>query len=1143
MANNLLVPNVYYTAQQYVDPVLYTTPQNALVDNKLLYPLLQNAGNYQVAVAKAEIPLDTIPLTRSNIRLKRYEVILRQGQNEASAYLRQLNASLGDFIWNCDPTGIVNAYNYTTSGALTNQSTIDCSSFVPNGVAFFNVDDYRNAYFATSSIPSGLVNTIIIVNLETVAQLASLNATLIQGMDLDRQNRLYVADEEIGGSVVKVYNNQNSATEVVLTLATTITQDYFGNNLTAIRTISADQSLLVGYDINKFSIYNGNTFQPYTGFTNNAITHMGRASALNSAGQGSFVVVDDGEVDDLFIGNKSPAVVNNLYNMVTDVGFGEPAITLGGTWLPSSKFAITNNGYCFGVGNNNNVYAFGYSSSSASPTGTPILVSSAGIFGSITCEATRSTVVASSNGGGLYGLNLDNLPNNNFCQFDTQFVLNATEPLSWDFQPSSHKYVGINSANNELYITTKPIYPKNFMVCSSTNPALSQQAQYIYGTGWNTNGATCTGTQLQQNTMPVASIVILDAFQESSGNIVQLNTQISGQHFIDQTDINGNVLNSFNLNAGDDYNNICRPNTNVVACMNGTTGDIELYTTSTGAPLATIATGYTGISPTAYICGGKVSSTQYLIFVSFGTTLTTYESANGSTGWTQIFTSNSIIPTGASVANWLYTGTFYDAGYSATPTLFLVASGSNPTPTFTTSQAVIQFTFDPTYTTLQSAVMIQDNQKFTANPSALSFSHSCGELYICNSNSIQVQPTWNGNISVWNVANASITSTITISNPNVNIEAPPVFHIGVSGNTGYYGWTQITATGATGFTSVACSRRNPNNLYVLNNSGKVYKGSLIGNTIALSQYTAIPTDTNWASVSLAPDAQAYDSYVYEYTISNQVQVGSTAHYAGKLITAVGRNDVAQNYAVAVQNTQVDFYNSNTFALSGSAPLNNANLIFTKAGEDVDAGAVDIYNFQVFLDALNGAFLEAYNRLGGSLAEAPFATINFDNQLFTLNYSSDYTNQGNGIIFNPALLRIVQYYAVPDTVDVGFLKLVLPPNSTSWTQTNKSAYRFNRLNKVLFQSTTIYVSGSFAGINAQNQTITDVDVPTDSFINNLGQTLYFQPNLLRPYQLGSNNPIDRVQLSILYSYLDGSEYALTIAPDDGWSVLFDFIRKS
>jgi hypothetical protein len=1146
MANNLLVPNVYYTAQQYVDPVLFNTPQTALVDNKLIYPLLKDAGNYQVAVAKAEIPLDTIPLTKYNIPLKRYEVILRQGQIEASAYLRQLNASKNDFLWNCTPAGVVNVYTYNPLGSLQSAGSTDCSAFVPNGVSFFCVDDFRNAYFATSSIPSGLVNVIIIVNLTTNTLLTTVTASLIQGMDLDRQNRLYVADEEPTGSVVKVYNNQNSAAEVNLVLATQITTDYQGNPLTAIRTIAADQTLLVGYDINKFSIYNLTTFEAYTGFTNDNITSMGRGSALNSAGQGSFVVVDDGEVDDLFIGNKSPAVINNLYNLVTDTAFGSPSVILNGTWLPSAKFAITNTGYCFGIGDDNNCYAFPYSNATASPTGTPVLISNTATFNNVTCEASRAAVIASSTYPALYALNLDNLPNNNMIEYDSNFALNAVSPLSWDFQASSHKYIGIQQSNNNLYITSKPIYPKNFMYTSSVSPTTTAQCQRLYGMGGNTVNQTAPGTLLQTANQGGGTIGILDSYQDGTGNIVSLNISL-GLPFISRTTINGSLLNSFNLNDAN-YTSICftePPGT--TACMNEN-GNIEVYNTLNGTLFETINTGFDSsnpsVDPIATICGGRVIGGGSFIFVCYGTTLRTYQSGNGNTGWSQVFQSNSIIPTGSSVPNRLYNGTFFGAGYAGSPTLYVVCSGSNATPGRNTSQAVAQLNFNSTYTTLTSSTLIQDNKLFTLINGSLNWNYNCNELYMLNGTLSTNEVKFTGNISAWNVTSDSITGTIIVDDPNNGLLASPCFYVSCGGNSGYYGWLPISATGASNFISVAVSRNNPNNLYVLDNTGTTYKGTLNGTNIAFSQYTAIDVNADWASISLAPDASAYDSYVYEYTISSQTQVGTTAHYPGKLIRSVARNDVAQNYSLSVQNTSIDFYNATTFENTGSAALNNANLIFTKAGEDVDAGTADIYNFQVFVDALNAAFAEAFARLNnGSLAEAPVASINFDNQLFTLNYSSDYAQQGNGIIFNPALLRIVQYYAVPDTIDVGFLKLVLPPNSTSLVQTNKSAYRFNKLNKILFQSTTIYVSGSFVGINAQNQTITDVDIPTDSFIDNLGQTLYFQPNLLRPYVLSSNNPIDRVQISILYSYIDGSEYSLTIAPDDGWSVLFDFIRKA
>jgi hypothetical protein len=87
-----------------------------------------------------------------------------------------------------------------------------------------------------------------------------------------------------------------------------------------------------------------------------------------------------------------------------------------------------------------------------------------------------------------------------------------------------------------------------------------------------------------------------------------------------------------------------------------------------------------------------------------------------------------------------------------------------------------------------------------------------------------------------------------------------------------------------------------------------------------------------------------------------------------------------------------------------------------------------------------------------------------------------------------------------------------------------------------------VVGSYAGSNSQNQTITDVDVPIDTFIDNQGEILFYQPSLLRPYILGSNNSIQRVELRVFYQYNDGTQYNLLISPDDSWSSLFCFVKK-
>ena len=131
---------------------------------------MRDAGNYQIGLQKAKIPLDTIPLTPYNIPLKRYELTLRGagGTVEASAFLRQLNASGLNFVWNCTQNGLVSQYSYLTTGGnigdLTLITTSDISAIVPF-VKFFIVDDFVNAYVAGSQTLGGLVDTLYIINL------------------------------------------------------------------------------------------------------------------------------------------------------------------------------------------------------------------------------------------------------------------------------------------------------------------------------------------------------------------------------------------------------------------------------------------------------------------------------------------------------------------------------------------------------------------------------------------------------------------------------------------------------------------------------------------------------------------------------------------------------------------------------------------------------------------------------------------------------------------------------------------------------------------------------------------------------------------------------------------------------------------
>lgn len=1140
MTDTAKVPNVYYTCSQYNDPTVNSTAVNATVDNKLLYPLVKDSGNYQIGLQKAKIPLDTIPLTPYNIPLKQYELTLRQGNIEASAYLRQLNAQNENFAWNCTPSGIVSKYSYSpTSGVLTLITTADISNIV-NTVAFFLVDDYQNAYVASGQGAGSLVNTLYVINLGTLNVLATLEFTQIQGLDLDRGQKLYVADEAPGGSVIQIYSNRNTASTVILTNVYTIREDFDGNVLTDIRTICADQTLLVGYDVNKFTLYSVDNFLPIQGFTEVSITNMGQASAILSSGTGNFCVTDDGNINNLFVGTKAD---NLNYNMITNTAYSSP-----GTWLPQSKFAFTNTNM-FGVGAVGSVstglYSVAYDSSTGQTSGIPVEVSGDTNYTNCVLYADRSQsgVLYTSSSGNLDALNLDNLQNNTLSTIDNDFTIGGVVPDSCDYQSSTNKIIAIDNSTKALHITSQPIYPKNFVMgtnVSGTSPLVSIQR---YATGWNKDDESNTSTVIANGVFnQLASGTLVDGYQAEDGSLYFLQNITGTGWVVRHYSINGTIIGTITLPAQPVYFGISHILGDYFAVMD-INGDVLIYTQA-GTLTETIPTAV-GATPTpqCYICGGHdIVNGISCIFLSNGTSFYVYTStAIDGTGYALATSTNVFTPDGYATPMYMYGGLFYGS-LTGLPTLYMVTSGSNASPGISSSQSIFQVSFlDGTYSAIDftNTVLFQNTITPSEVNSPLSAGFNIGEMYVMNS-AIEV---WNGNVQVFNVTTKAPTSSMTVLSDTVLANSTTSFFaVQLGGASEYYTWQPIVSTGATSFSSLAVGRKNPNNLYVLDASGNAWKGTLSGLTIAFSAYTAINGEP-YTSISLTPDVSEYDSTVYCYTISNQSLVGSK-YYGASQVPAIAKNDVTSQFIVSVSNTKYDILTASEFNLVASTPLANAFFVFAKNGEDVDAGYANIFSFQVLIDSINSAFSEAYTRLksaGGTLAEAPTIELS-QSGYWTLNYSSDYTTRGNGILFNQVLLQIVRFYSQADSVDTGFFILKLPAGSTTTTQIGKSAYLFNKLDKILFQSQTIFVSGSFVGNNSQNQVITDVDVPTESYLDNTGQQLIYAPNFLRMFQIASNNAIDRIQLNLLYSLTDGSEYQLTINPDQSWSTLLDFVKK-
>ena len=125
--SNLLTDNIYFDCQTYNN-----TSSNILAqsDDDLSFDILSKTGDYNICITKAQIPLDSIPLTKSNIPLKQYQVTMSQGGFTESAYVRQYNASQDNFLYVAnDANQNVTTYKYTPTTA-TSQGTTDLSSIV-----------------------------------------------------------------------------------------------------------------------------------------------------------------------------------------------------------------------------------------------------------------------------------------------------------------------------------------------------------------------------------------------------------------------------------------------------------------------------------------------------------------------------------------------------------------------------------------------------------------------------------------------------------------------------------------------------------------------------------------------------------------------------------------------------------------------------------------------------------------------------------------------------------------------------------------------------------------------------------------------------------------------------------------------------
>ena len=1108
MTDCLRTKNIWYESRQY------NSSQSQVVatqDENLIYPLLREAQNYNVAVSKAVIPLNSIPLRQTNLPLKYYEVGLRQGNFTGTAFVRQINSNSNNFVWSLSGL-LINKFQYNLI-STTPVGSRDLSPFM-NYAYFFLIDDYENAYVAGSATNASFPDTLYIISL-TSTLLQSISLNNITSIYINGIQNLYIADEGETGAYVNVYSNQNGENSVSLTLLGTLTTAFDTSPLQTISWVNATlTNILVGHDGNVVSFYN-NELVAISDFTIADFTNMTAANALN--GDDTFIVANSSTIPDALYASQK-ASPNAIYDVENDTEIATGDIV--------SKVAVAEVGgayYNFGVGTNSNLYYTDYPF-----IGNPALwtqATSTPALGNALCGNIKELYNITSTNQ-LLLLNGSGDVNNTWYT-----VANTLEPatgvtiIDMDYNPSTNKLITVGS-DNKLYISNIPVSPIILTTFNAINKTVSRQ---ISLNSPNANQLQTINKVDNTENYPSACAISSDGFYyfvvgASSIDISTRVAKYNPQNLSFTTPLATYNYGLANINSIAIVGNYL--------CVSQLSGTISIFTRDTTTLLhtETIAAaqiyGICAVNSTtriaiAYITSiGALNSIVQIFDLTTFTPVSYYtveDSNNNPTSINAITANLNDAPNGVAT---IFVGTVTQAGNAQFQKL----------------------TYTSGFASVSNKTVIREVP--IANVIDITCNSNLGLVAICYSLLSQGEF-----VEFYQQGNGYATELTLFEDPleytTGLILAPSIDLVNV--------FTEID-TGTTLSNSVAISRTSTNKLYTIANpSSTVYSGILNNNACDLQEISDYATQNDYGYISTIVNTEpAQNTTLRTFSISSQQQLGNID------LTNITIRSIAKNEINQVQSGLGEFLVPTIGQITSYSPALVQNyqlsqttdgIIFAKNGEDIDAGAVAIYSYSVLINAINVAFQEAYIRLKQNnpnpLAEAPSIALDYTTKLCTLTYSADYTTSlDNGIYFNNPLIQLITFQPnIPSSVPAlpNMVQIILPPNSTSLSQTSGTIYQFNLLLRIGIQSNTIYIADSYFGNNQTNRIISTIDVPTDEYLEN-NTTLYYQPTFMRPYQLASSNAINRIQVDILYLYKDFTSYPLLLNAGQCWSVQFDFIEK-
>ena len=1097
------VPNVFYEARQY------NNTNNAVIatqDEALIYPLVKNANEFQIGLSKASVPLNEIPLRKTNIPLKAYEVALQQGDYTGTAYVRQVNAGNSNYVYMLNGL-VLNIYVYTET-TITLSSTVDLAPYA-KFIQNFILDDYLNIYIMGSNNNPIIADTLFIVSTQENTLLSTLSFYNIKSIYINGVQQLFVLNEAETGGECYVYDNNNNASSVILTLNGTITQTFASTNLNNCAFVVADlNNIMIGHNSNVITFYDIN-LNALTDYTLVGASNFSCANVLNS--EKSLLVCDTTQLPDELIGIQG----GNLWNVELNTQVSPGVIVYACNTL--SK--IYPSGITYGIGTDSYLFSIN----------NPLSTSSNWTL----VNNSLSISIVSSNKYELYGLgsalnqflglNLDynTTPTNNWSTISDELIIGTNAITSMDWNVANDKIIAVS--NNDLYQSNYPIYPINYAL-------LKNGQMTIYGA--RTNSGLVNGQLL-------------------TAQIEQINNNNSGMAY-------SATNNAYYFIEGN-------PGSQVITKRDPTNYEFSLVATYNPTQPA-------GNISAIAICGNFmcVLAGNENIYIYTIDTITLVRQINHLNENIVCLTSvddASIIAYG--VANPALTTNSYITTYNCSTGLPLCVKNINEQTSFSTIQSITNNINDQVngcpsvFYTYTAQDEFGNNNGYLYKMTYNTGYASVNQVFELDTSSIATYPQ----IS----CNPNVGHLVVVENTGGATNRPVIYTQANSYSSGTVIPTNLTWTGISDsfmvfpnlnkmiqFTQitanepieyVAVSRSNPNNLYIVQNTNQtIYSGIINTNTITFSQMTEFSTEQYNGIFTKLNENPVNETRLTAISTQTQTELGQIV-IPGTYIKSIAKNEITAEFMVGNPTTSI--LNVYSYNLTSKYQLTSPivpTYIFTKNAEDIDAGNVDIYSYVPLILAINLAFEEAYQRLKSGnpnpLTSAPSISMNYQTGLCTLTYPVEFSQANNGIYFNKKLWSLIKFnpYIISTITDLsGLYKLVLPINSTTYTQSTSTIWDFNLLNQIAFQSNTLFIANSYFGNNQSNRIIATVDVPTKALLEN-NDILYYQPTFMRPYTLSSGSPIDRIQIDVLYSYRDFTVYPLMLSPGQSWHADFDFIKK-